>query len=238
MEEPLATLDQAMIRRGVSTRLSTVALSMAASKFSFDMEQLQQTSEAVLVLCALAIVAIGASANAKQNVGAPNFVDVMSLFLIGASLAPVFGTLTLSYADNTVTTMTYMAYLIHLYSMDNRSDVAHAWASPVSLNAAFASTLLQASRLKSSSLSFTYTLLATVLLVFIPATSISTEMDFGLAGLAAGFTLVCFGWMRALLFVIVFLTVAIAGPLALKRIPREKINGPWDVLQVPEEDEL
>lgn len=223
--------------RGVSTRLSTVALSMAAFQFAMDRELQHRETEGILTLSALAAMALITSMDAQQRLGAPSLVDALSLLLIGASMAPVFGTLTLSYANNTVNIMTNIAYLIHLYSMDNRKDIAHAWASPVSLNAAFASTLLQASRLKSSALSFSFTLLSTSLMVFVPAASVTPELDFFLAGLAFLSSLVCFGLRRALSFLCVFFFVAIVGPRVLNRISSVKMHGPWDVLEVPEEDE-
>jgi hypothetical protein len=226
-----------MPHRGVSTRLSTVALSMAAFQFALDRELQHRETEGIITMAALAAMALISSTDAHQNVGAPSLVDALSLLLVCASMAPVFGTLTLSYANNTVNIITNIAYLIHLYSMDNRKDIAHAWASPVSLNAAFASTLLQASRLRSSALSFSFTLLATSLMVFVPAAPVTPELDFFLAGLAFLSSFVCFGLRRALMFLCVFFFVAVVGPRVLNRISSVKMHGPWDVLEVPEEDE-
>jgi hypothetical protein len=210
---------------------------MAAFQFALDREMQRRETEGIVVMAVLALLALLSSASAQHNEGAPSLVDALSMLLIGASMAPVFGTLTLSYANNTVNIMTNMAYLIHLYSMDNRKEIAHAWASPVSLNAAFASTLLQASRLRSSALSFTFTVLSTSLMVFIPAASITPEVDFFLAGLAFLSNLMCFGIRRAFIFVAVFFGVAIVGPRVLNRISSIKMSGPWDVLEVPEEDD-
>jgi hypothetical protein len=227
-----------MPQRGVSTRLSTVMLSMAAFQYSLDRELHHREMEAVGVLSGLASLALIVSASAQQNVGAPSLVDALSLFLIGASLAPVFGTLTSSYAGNTVEIMTNFAYLVHLYSMDNRIEIAHAWASPVSLNAAFASTLLQASRLRSSALSFTFTILCTSLLVFVPAADLPPQVDFILAALACLCSFIWFGLRRAILFIAIFVFAAILGPRMLNKITSVKMNGPWDLLHVPEEEEF
>ena len=212
-------------------------LSMAAFQYSIDRELHKKESEAVYVLAALASLALIGSASVQQNVGAPSLVDALSLFLIGASLAPVFGTLTSSYAENTVQVMTNFAYLVHLYSMDNRIEIAHAWASPVSLNAAFASTLLQASRLHSSVLAFMFSILCTALLVFVPAVDLSPRADFILACLAG---LCCFTWFGlryAILFLAVFVFAAILGPRFLNSIVNVRMHGPWDLLHVPEEED-
>jgi Phosphatidylinositol N-acetylglucosaminyltransferase len=223
--------------RGVSTRLSTVMLSMAAFQYSLESELNHKEMEAVIVHGSLAVLALAISASAQQNVGAPSLVDAISLLLIGASLAPVFGTLTSSYATNTVEIMTNITYLIHLYSMDNRIEIAHAWASPVSLNAAFASALLQASRLRSSALSFTFTILCTALLVFVPAADLPPMVDFLLAAAACTCSFIWFGIRRALLFIAVFVFVAVLGPRMLNKIRSVKMNGPWDLLHVPEDED-
>jgi len=224
-------------QRGVSTRLSTVMLSMAAFQYALDREVHQKEAEGVLVLGGLAGTALLASASVQRNVGAPSLVDALSLLLIGASLAPVFGTLTSSYAENAVQVMTNMAYLVHLYSMDNRIEIAHAWASPVSLSAALASSLLQASRLKSSALSFTFVILCTALLVFLPGADLPPQIDFVLASIASICCFLWFGLRRAILFIAIFVSVAILGPRLLNKIENERIKGPWDLLEIPEEED-
>lgn len=223
-----------MAQREVSIRLSAVMLSNCAFKVALKSEEesVQQvlTTSSLFLVAALVVQVLSST---LHKVGAPGLIDALSLLLIGASLAPVFVTLTSSYSSDTVQVVAAGAYLVHLYSMDNRKEIAQAWASPVSLNAAFAALLLQASRLESSMLAFAFCLLCTSLLVFLPAKLLSVKTDLMIAALAFQQCWLWFGQREAWCFLVVLVLTSVAAPLILNNyIPQTPLFGPWNLLKI------
>lgn len=241
-------------------RLCAITLCLAAFKFALHYESISLDREATFVLSLLACTVFSSilfmttwwkwpsSSNARGGGGGPSLVDSLSLLLIGASLSPVLGTLTSSYASNTVSQMTALAYLMHLIASDNRLDydLFHtnhpAWASPISFNSAFAGILLQASRFQNSALSFAFTVFCTSVLVFLPR-GCSHENVSGVFALlcccAEYFTWMWLGGLRQALGLSCALTFVgyVAPHIMFARIKADKLQGPWDLLRLEEVQE-
>lgn len=217
-----------LITFAISTRLCTVSLSMCAFEFAHhhptSTPLLLQSSAVLACFCLV------------ERDGEVSFTDTASLVLLGACLTPVLGALTASYADNAIEVMTNAAFVLHLFAMDAARD----GQSPVSMNAALASTLLRASRLGSPELSFAFSITSVLLMVCLPARAGSRRgwfavVDWGIIPIAIAARWVWFGWTAAVgLSVLVFCT-AVVAPWVLNRIPNTKLSGPWDLLHVSED---
>jgi hypothetical protein len=174
--------------------------------------------------------------------GSSSLVDVLSLLLVGSSLTPVLGTLTRTYATNTVTSLTRLCLVVHLLAMDSSSKQKEEEEeiATVSFNAGFAATLLMASRLESPFVVFAFSLLCAAVLVLLPYNVSGESVPRWLVGLTCVVSGIWLGarWVFGLLCVLWF--VGVHSARVLERDAREAVPivGKWDLLHVEEEQEV
>lgn len=164
----------------------------------------------------------------------PSFVDLFSLLLIGICFTPVLITLTSSYASNTVGRLNKLFWILHCYTMSN--DESAKWYA-FSLNAAFSSIVLLASRLKHNFLSFSFSTLSITLLFINP----DDESVIGKAWqvlVAIVLCHFCYGVAKAVLFSCFLFFIGIASPIIIDYVAKQprsvRIRGSWDLLRVVE----
>lgn len=218
-------------------RLCGTALCLAGFQFAVEFEAAGRGHEAMFALLASALAILCFSYLASPN-PRPSLVDSLSLLVIGASVSPVLGTLTSSYASNTVSQIALLALAVHLLA----SDGLHSkQTSAVSFNAAFAGILLLSSRLESSALSFSATVFSTLLLVVLPKACGEGNVRFvcmGLWLLAECAVAVWFGRRLAVALLLVLLFVGHVAPrLIFDKMHWDKLHGAWDLLRLEEVEE-
>lgn len=217
----------------VGTRIAAVSLMNCAFEYAFRMEKMNDSDAASGVLLLISFVWFQAfsSPHREGNVvdggGGSITLDGYSLWLIGFILTPLLVTMTSSYSDDTVDRLTKMFWTVHLYFM----DAARVWNSPLSLNCAFASIILLASRLKSNTLSFSYATACTTLLLFTPRSPLLA------AALSASATYVCYGWGLTSGYIAILAFVDVLSPRILDHLARTnprfvRIEGSWDLLRI------
>ncbi|KAH9253936.1 hypothetical protein BASA81_008060 [Batrachochytrium salamandrivorans] len=183
-----------------------------------------------LLASALAILCFSYLASPNPQ---PSLVDSLSLLMIGASVSPVLGTLTSSYASNTVSQIALFALLVHLFASDGLHSKT---TSPVSFNAAFAGILLLSSRLESSALSFSGTVFSTLLLVVLPKSCGENNVWFVLIVLWLLAECGVGMWFGQRFALVLFLVLAFVGHVAPRlmfdKMHWDKLHGAWDLLRL------
>ena len=181
-----------------------------------------ETTRATEASAALLLVAIPALALAEDRA---SLQDTASLLLVGACMSPVLGSLTRTYASDTVTLLTRLSLALYLLAGD----------SPVALNAGFTAMLLMASRLESSLLVFAFAVTCTLLLFVLPSTALisprllaaaTTVVVSAQLGARAGVTFAASAWF-----------MGSYCPALLDGEDVVHIRGKWDLLHVEEEEE-
>jgi phosphatidylinositol glycan class C protein len=175
-------------------------------------------------------------------------IKILLVFSTVLALSPVLHTLTNSFSDDTIWSLTSVLLVIHLYFHDYGyiNAVSDRFTAPVSVNAAIFASVCLASRLKNSLYVFVFISFAIVTFALFPNARnrlrrFSVEFHVGLTVLLfvlAACLIMSISYFIAIAYIVAIFSITFLGPYGLIFIQKYKngINGPWDEAIVPTND--